>query len=207
MVVDSLIAPSLFRWATNKRAAPLTRRGRHNPSTVHYARTSLLQRCHQYITSLDIIANIPVWAHNSAAAGLAIRGSFTLLVLDSINRADVTRMAVSSLEHASHLSPSPHRGQPFVLHSKHRNVMIAACAATTGSLWVVALRVSHQLKHASCNLDSNCTDPRALYALPAMTSTRRVSTFIINLAVGPCFEMSGRLSLDHHPLSGRPAGL
>lgn len=169
---------------------------------------------HQIASTMPSIFHEPrhhrqyyVWAHSIAAAGLAIRGSFTLLVLDSINRADVTRMAVSSLEHASQLSPSPHRGQPFVLHSKHRNVMIAACATATGPLWAVALRVSHQLKHASCNLDSNCTDPRALYALPAMTSTRRVSTFIINLAVGPCFGMSGRLSLDHHSLSGRPTGL
>lgn len=72
---------------------------------THSARTRLLQRFHRCITSLDIIANISVWAHSIAAAGLAIRGSFTLLVLDSINRADVTRMAVSSLEHASKLSP------------------------------------------------------------------------------------------------------
>ena len=62
---------------------------------------ALLQRLDRCITSPDIIANISVWAHSIAAAGLAIRGSFTLLVLDSINRADVTRMAVSSLEHAS----------------------------------------------------------------------------------------------------------
>jgi hypothetical protein len=51
------------------------------------------------------MANILVWAHSSAAAGLTTRGSFTLLMLDSINRAYVTRMAVSSLVHASQLSP------------------------------------------------------------------------------------------------------
>jgi hypothetical protein len=59
----------------------------------------------QCITNLMLIANTLVWAHSSAAASLAIRGSFTLLVLDSINRADVTRMSEPSLEHASQPSP------------------------------------------------------------------------------------------------------
>ena len=51
------------------------------------------------------MVNTSMWAHSSAAAGLAVRGSFTLLVLDSINRADVTRRSEPSLEHASQLSP------------------------------------------------------------------------------------------------------
>jgi hypothetical protein len=51
------------------------------------------------------MVNTSMWAHSSAAAGLAVRGSFTLLVLDSINRADVTCRSEPSLEHASQLSP------------------------------------------------------------------------------------------------------
>lgn len=208
MVVDSLIAPSLFRWATNKRAAPLTHHGKHDSSHA------LCPYQHCFNASLDVSpASIssPIFLCGHTASRLpvwpsAARSRYSCLIQSIVQMSPAWPCHHWSMHRSSR--PSPHRGQPFVLHSKHRNVMIAACATATGLSWVVAaLRVSHQLKHASCNLDSNCTDPRALYALPAMTSTRRVSTFIINLAVGPCFEMSGRLSLDHHSLSGRPAGL
>lgn len=198
MVVDSLIAPSLFRWATNKRAAPRTHRGQHISS---HALCSY-QRCFNgSVDAPPASISSPIFLCGHTAARLpvwlsATRSRYSCLIQSIVQISPAWPCHHWSMHRSSR--PSPHRGQPFVLHSKHRNIMIAACATATGPLCVVALWVSHQLKHASCSVDSNCTDARALYALPVMTSTHRVSTFVINLAVGPCSDFSGRLSLDHH---------
>jgi hypothetical protein len=111
------------------------------------------------------IASILVWAHNSAEAGLAIRSSFTLLVLDSINRADITRMSEPSLEHASQLSPAATSEPTCCVTQEALGVMKAARAAPTGQKRMVALQVNDQPKHAFCNLDTNRTAPACYTSL------------------------------------------
>ena len=108
---------------TTETAAHLTRL----PPT--FLPSALTQTSSWCIADLVFIASILVWAHSSAEAGLAIRSSFTLLVLDSINHADITRMSEPSLEHASQLSPTATSEPTCCVTQEALGVMEAARAA------------------------------------------------------------------------------
>jgi hypothetical protein len=162
MVVDALIAPSHFR---SSEQAPLTTAAHPTRLSPTFLPSALTQTSIWCIADLVFITSILVWAHDSAEAGLAIRSSFTLLVLDSINRADITRMSEPSLEHASQLSPTATSEPTCCVTQEALGVMKAARTAPTGQKRMVALQVNDQPKHAFCNLDTNRTAPACYTSL------------------------------------------
>jgi len=107
--------------------------------------------------------------HGIAAAGLAIRGSFTLpgyRRLDSTSRADVTRMSLPSLEHAPQLSTvATLSSTPLEVTQKALNGRIFGLHGLDRSRVAGRLAGQRSSRARLLHLHSKCTDPRVLCSL------------------------------------------